>query len=179
LKLFDAGAAIVTGARSGIGRATALIAATEGLTVATSDRNEARVAGVVTQIRAQGGAAESVVLDVGNYAAVDEALAQSLALGSCRQTRDRRPAPRQPRANAVAPGGTITARTRAHLEQSATLRGFERSPLGRPARAGGRRGHLLPAVTAGLARERGAVAGRRRLFGRLSPDRNSAETVVR
>lgn len=41
----------------------------------------------------------------------------------------------RPRANAVAPGGTITARTRAHLEGPDALRGFERSPLGRPARA--------------------------------------------
>jgi NAD(P)-dependent dehydrogenase (short-subunit alcohol dehydrogenase family) len=72
-----------TGAGSGIGRATALIAARDGLAVAAWDRNEAAVAGVVTVIRVQGGAAEPVILDVDDYAAVDEAL-RSLALGPCR-----------------------------------------------------------------------------------------------
>jgi NAD(P)-dependent dehydrogenase (short-subunit alcohol dehydrogenase family) len=212
VKLFDGGVAIVTGAGNGIGRATALIAAREGLTVAAWDRNEAAVAGVVTEIRAQGGAAVAMILDVGDYAAVDEALGQSLTLGPCRYlVNSAGPLSRpegpydfdfgvrlsvgsvhavtarwierageaaesvvsvssisgttsaggaahefypvakaaiaaymreiavrhrgQPRANAVAPGGTITARTRAHLEQPGALQGFERSPLGRPARA--------------------------------------------
>jgi NAD(P)-dependent dehydrogenase (short-subunit alcohol dehydrogenase family) len=210
--LFDGGVAIVTGAGNGIGRATALIAAREGLTVAAWDVDADAAAGLVTEIRAQGGAAEAVIADVGHYAAVDQALAQSLALGPCRYlVNNAGPLSRpedpydfdygvrlavgsvhtvttrwielageaaesvvsvssisgttsaggaahefypvakaaiaaymreiavrhrgQPRANAVAPGGTITARTRAHLEQPGALRGFDRSPLGRPARA--------------------------------------------
>jgi NAD(P)-dependent dehydrogenase (short-subunit alcohol dehydrogenase family) len=212
LTLFDGGVAIVTGAGNGIGRATALIAAREGLTVAVWDIDSAAAAAVAAEITETGGTARPVIADVGDYGAVEQALEESLALGPCRYLVNnagplsrpgaafdfdngvrlavgavhtvtgrwmakaadvaesvvsvssisgttwaggasdvfypvakaaiaaymREIAVRQrgrPRANAVAPGGTITARTQAHMKNAEALRDFERSPLGRPARA--------------------------------------------
>ncbi len=56
--------AIVTGAGSGIGRAGAEIMAREGAHVAVADRNTAGAAETVEMIRAAGGSAESLILDV-------------------------------------------------------------------------------------------------------------------
>lgn len=57
-------AVIVTGAASGMGRATAHLFAQEGATVAVTDINEAGIARVVEEIRAEGGKAEGWRLDV-------------------------------------------------------------------------------------------------------------------
>ena len=65
--------AIVTGASSGIGRATALLFAREGAKVVVTGRRQAELDGVVKQIEADGGRAAAVVGDVKN-----EALAERL-----------------------------------------------------------------------------------------------------
>jgi 3-oxoacyl-[acyl-carrier protein] reductase len=64
--------AIVTGAASGMGRATAHLFADEGARVAVVDLGEARVAAVVDEIRAAHGhgAATGVVADVGDHDAL-------------------------------------------------------------------------------------------------------------
>ena len=56
--------ALVTGAQSGMGRATALLFADEGAQVAVTDLDAARVEAVVAQIREVGGSAQGYVLDV-------------------------------------------------------------------------------------------------------------------
>ena len=58
--------ALVTGAGSGIGRATAELFAKEGASVLASDINETPVAELVDAIRAEGGKAETVTGDVSN-----------------------------------------------------------------------------------------------------------------
>ena len=59
--------ALVTGAASGMGRATAHIFAQEGATVAITDINEAGLAHVLHEIREEGGNAEAWKLDVLNH----------------------------------------------------------------------------------------------------------------
>jgi len=60
--------AIVTGAGSGIGRASALLFAAEGAAVLAVDRNEAAVQETRAQIVAAGGRAEAMAADVGDEA---------------------------------------------------------------------------------------------------------------
>jgi NAD(P)-dependent dehydrogenase (short-subunit alcohol dehydrogenase family) len=75
---------IVTGAGSGIGRATAENAAAVGLTVAAWDMNPGGVAETVGGIEAGGGRALAVTADVTDDAQVAAALTASAALGAAR-----------------------------------------------------------------------------------------------
>src|SRR5256885_6887463 len=63
--------AIITGAGSGIGRATALRFVAEGATVVVNDLDEDRAAETVAEIRDKGGRAEAHPGDVTDSAAVD------------------------------------------------------------------------------------------------------------
>lgn len=62
--------ALVTGAASGMGRATAHLFADEGALVAALDRDEGGVAAVVEEIEKAGGRAVGYALDVGDAAAI-------------------------------------------------------------------------------------------------------------
>ncbi len=70
-------AAIVTGAASGIGAATARLLAAEGASVAVADVDEAGGKKVVEQIRRKGGQAVFVRADVGRAAQVQRMIAQT------------------------------------------------------------------------------------------------------
>ena len=71
--------AIVTGAGSGIGRAGAAIMAREGAHVAVIDRDGDGAAETVSAITAEGGSAESVVLDVTDDGALEAGIADIAA----------------------------------------------------------------------------------------------------
>src|SRR5688572_7491080 len=75
---FDGRVAIVTGAASGIGKATALRLAREGAAVVVADIQDAEGAAVVSDIEAAGGRAIYQHLDVANEAAWDEAVARTV-----------------------------------------------------------------------------------------------------
>jgi len=64
--------AVVTGAGSGIGRATAQLLALHGAHVVAVDRRPEGLEGLVVEILAAGGSAESVIADVTDSAAVAE-----------------------------------------------------------------------------------------------------------
>ncbi|HVY10541.1 MAG TPA: SDR family NAD(P)-dependent oxidoreductase [Mycobacteriales bacterium] len=66
---------LVTGAASGMGRATAHLFADEGAKVAVTDLGEDRVHAVVKEITDAGGAAQGWVLDVSDQTAVDRVVA--------------------------------------------------------------------------------------------------------
>jgi 3-oxoacyl-[acyl-carrier protein] reductase len=63
--------AVITGAGSGIGRASAVEFAREGASVVAADLNAASVAQTADQVRAAGGQAEPVVVDVTHYEQVE------------------------------------------------------------------------------------------------------------
>jgi len=71
--------AIITGAASGIGRATALRFAAEGAAVVVADVDGAGVAATVTAIAAAGGRAVGAIVDVGDEAAVAALVARCVA----------------------------------------------------------------------------------------------------
>jgi NAD(P)-dependent dehydrogenase (short-subunit alcohol dehydrogenase family) len=72
---FDGRVALVTGAASGIGRATAVRLASEGATIAVVDREEAGAAETVRLIRGVGGTAAPFTCDVASSAAVNATVA--------------------------------------------------------------------------------------------------------
>src|SRR4249919_3342263 len=61
---------LVTGAASGMGRATALVFAAEGANVAVTDINAEATAAVAAEIAASGGTAKTWTLDVANRDAI-------------------------------------------------------------------------------------------------------------
>jgi NAD(P)-dependent dehydrogenase (short-subunit alcohol dehydrogenase family) len=71
--------ALVTGAASGIGRATALVLAREGATVTVTDLDEAGARGVAAEITAAGGEAVPAALDVTSEPAWQAAVGAVLA----------------------------------------------------------------------------------------------------
>jgi 3-oxoacyl-[acyl-carrier protein] reductase len=74
--------ALITGAASGMGRATAHLFAAEGAVVAITDINEAGLARVRDEIKSEGGAAEAWTLDVCDHAAIKRVVADvALRLG--------------------------------------------------------------------------------------------------
>lgn len=75
---------VVTGAGSGIGRATALRAAELGLAVAAWDLNAGTVADTVAAITDTGGTAVAVAADVSVAAQIDDGFATSRELGTIR-----------------------------------------------------------------------------------------------
>jgi 3-oxoacyl-[acyl-carrier protein] reductase len=70
---------VITGAASGIGRATALIFAREGANVVCADINERGVAETVSQVNAIGAQALALTIDVTKRAAVEDMI--DLAIG--------------------------------------------------------------------------------------------------
>ena len=70
--------AVVTGASSGMGRASALLLASRGAKVALLARRQAQLDDVADEIRRQGGQALAIVTDVTNPASVDAAAAAVL-----------------------------------------------------------------------------------------------------
>ena len=68
--------ALVTGAGSGIGKATALLLARAGANIAALSRTGEEVDAVAAEIESQGGKAISIVADISD----DEDMAQALAL---------------------------------------------------------------------------------------------------
>ncbi|HMS21027.1 SDR family NAD(P)-dependent oxidoreductase [uncultured Sphingorhabdus sp.] len=67
--------AIVTGAASGMGRATAMLFASEGAKVAVTDLDQAACDAVVAEIKANGGTANAYALDVSNHDAIKSVVA--------------------------------------------------------------------------------------------------------
>jgi 3-oxoacyl-[acyl-carrier protein] reductase len=71
--------ALVTGASQGIGRATALVLAESGAAVAVAARTTEKLASLVSEIEAAGGAALAVPMDVADPARVKSGFQQVLA----------------------------------------------------------------------------------------------------
>ncbi|SOC89397.1 Short-chain dehydrogenase [Curtobacterium sp. 314Chir4.1] len=76
--------ALITGATSGIGRATAERLAAEGMHVVVSGRNAERGAAVVRAIRAAGGTADFVQADLRDATSANELAAAALEIGDGR-----------------------------------------------------------------------------------------------
>ena len=79
MKRFQGRTVLITGAGSGIGRATAERFGSEGAAVVCADVNAKGVEETATTIRSQGGEALGLVCDVSSAPAVEETFAQYLA----------------------------------------------------------------------------------------------------
>lgn len=71
--------ALITGAGSGIGRATALLFASEGARIAVADLNEATAQSVVVEIADAGGRAVAIAADVGSESQVRDMVDSAIA----------------------------------------------------------------------------------------------------
>lgn len=78
MKLLEGKVAVITGAGGGLGRAYALLLASEGAAVVVNDYNASMVENVVEEIRAAGNRAAGCVCDVGSATAGDELLGVAL-----------------------------------------------------------------------------------------------------
>lgn len=70
--------AIITGSTSGMGRDTAYLFAEEGAKVMVVGRNEDRAKEVVEKIRAKGGVAECVIIDMSDRASLDKIVDETI-----------------------------------------------------------------------------------------------------
>lgn len=70
--------ALITGSSSGIGRATALRFAREGVSVVINGRDENKIASVVKEVEAEGGRALGIRANVGSFAEVNAMVATAL-----------------------------------------------------------------------------------------------------
>ncbi len=71
---------LITGASTGIGRATALALGARGATLYLAGRSQERHAGVLADLRARGASARHLPLDLGDLSSVRECAARFLAL---------------------------------------------------------------------------------------------------
>lgn len=79
LKPLDEQVVVITGASSGIGRATALLAAERGAAIVLAARGTAALEALAGQIEQAGGRALAVTCDVSDHAAVEELAARAVA----------------------------------------------------------------------------------------------------
>ena len=77
---FTGKVAIITGGGSGIGRATALLMASEGASVTVADIGEKAASAVVAEIEAAGGRARAQVVDVADAAAIEAMVADTVSV---------------------------------------------------------------------------------------------------
>ena len=71
---------LITGASTGIGRATALALGARGATLYLAGRSEQRHAGVLAELAARGASARYLPLDLGDLSSVHDCAARFLAL---------------------------------------------------------------------------------------------------
>ena len=75
----DGKVAFITGAGSGMGKAQAILYASEGAKVIIADINEETVNQTASDIKAHGGEALPVTIDVSNKESVDHAVKQAVS----------------------------------------------------------------------------------------------------